>query len=131
MNSVGPLSNIVQHFAVSHGVNLLLANAVFRQPLWNSPGQSSPRAVLKLSIGGGTTLPHAESLIQGHGDQHYQVGSPAIQLSGGLELRAWHRLYWSGEYKFTRTREQVDIFAGKITTLLDSHHLLTGPVIHF
>jgi hypothetical protein len=36
-----------------------------------------------------------------------------------------------GEYKFTRTREQVDIFSGKIRELLASHHLVTGPVIHF
>lgn len=130
-NSIEPLNFIVQHFAISHGVNLLLANAVFRQPQWNGLTQSSPRALLTLSVGGGTSLPHAESVIEGHADEHYQVGSPAIQFAGSLELRVWQRLYWSGEYKFTRTHEQVAVFDGRVTVLLQSHHVVTGPVIHF
>jgi hypothetical protein len=36
-----------------------------------------------------------------------------------------------GEYKFTRVREQVDVNSGTATTLLESHHLVTGPAIHF
>jgi hypothetical protein len=62
---------------------------------------------------------------------HYQVGSPVIQAAAGVEMRLWRTLYWTGEYKFTRTREQVNVFSGTARSLLESHHLVTGPVIHF
>jgi hypothetical protein len=32
-----PVDTIVQRFSISHGVNLLLANVVFRQQLWRPP----------------------------------------------------------------------------------------------
>ncbi len=130
INTVEPINTIVQGFSISHGVNLLLANAAFRQPLGESAGKP-PRAMLEFRFGAGTTIPHAESIIEDHPDQHYQVGSPAIQLAGALEMRLWHRLYWSGEYKFTRVREQVGVYSGSVTSLLLSHHFVTGPVFHF
>jgi hypothetical protein len=69
--------------------------------------------------------------IDRRADEHYQVGSPAIQVAAGIRARLLHTIDQMGEYKFTRTREQVDIFSGKIRELLASHHLVTGPVIHF
>ncbi len=126
-----PINTIVQRFSISHGVNLLLANAVFRQELWRSDGEKPGPIILDLRFGAGSTIPHAESTIQGHADEHYQVGSPAIQAAGGIELRLWHRVYWTGEYKFTRIREKVNVISGTATSLLESHHIVTGPVIHF
>jgi hypothetical protein len=130
INTVEPINTVIQGFSISHGVNLLLANAVFREPLGQS-GDKRPRAMVEFRFGAGTTIPHAESIIEENPDQHYQVGSPAIQLASALEIRLWHRLYWSGEYKFTRVREQVSVYSGTVTSLLLSHHLVTGPVFHF
>jgi hypothetical protein len=131
VNAFEPIETVVQRFSISHGVNLILANVVFREQLWRIRGDRSPRLTLVLRLGAGTTHPHAESTVEGHADEHYQLGSPAIQLGGGIELRVWHRLYWMGEYKFTRTEEQVHVFGGKVTSLLHSHHVVTGPTIHF
>jgi hypothetical protein len=131
IRSRAPISTIVQRFSISHGVNLLLANAVFRQRLWGPVHEHPSRALLNLRFGVGATIPHPESTVQGHAEEHYQVGSPVIQIAGGIELRLWNHLYWTGEYKFTRTREQADVFSGTATTLLRSHHVVTGPVIHF
>jgi hypothetical protein len=131
INGAAPINSIVQRFSISHGVNLLLANAVFRHQLGRSATESSAPVYLVFRAGAGATIPHAESTIEGQTDEHYQVGSPAFQLAGGIEARIGRRLYWSGEYKFTQTRQHVAVHAGTAATLLQSHHLITGPVIHF
>ncbi len=69
--------------------------------------------------------------MQGAVDEHYQVGRPAIQLAGGAETHFWRRLYWTAEYKFTRTRQCVHVPSGAAETLLLSHHGATGFTIHF
>lgn len=131
VDSVQPVNRIVQRFSISHGVNLLLANAVLRQPLLEHPGEKLGTVVAVLRFGAGTTVPHAESTIEEHADEHYQVGSPAVQVAAGIEVRASRRLYWQAEYRLTRVRETVDVFAGNATTLLLSHHFVTGPLLRF
>jgi hypothetical protein len=126
-----PVNAIVQRFSISHGVNLLLANAIFRHELWRSNNERSARAYLSLRLGAGATIPHAESTVQQRTDEHYQVGSPALQFAGTIELRICKRWYWMGEYKFTRTSEQVDVSSGIAKSLLQTHHVVTGPNIHF
>ena len=131
VNTVQPADLLVQRFSISHGVNLLMANVVFRQPLWHSLSEPLGRLLIDTRLGGGATIPHPESTIQGRADEHYQIGRPVFAAAAGAELRLWRRLYWQGEYKYTRTRQRVDIFSGTAETLLQSHHLATGPVIHF
>lgn len=125
-----PVNAILQRFSISHGVNLLLTNAIFRQALWRSNLRAA-RAYVNVRLGAGATIPHAESTVQGRADEHYQAGSPALQFAGSIELRIWKRWYWMGEYKFTRTREQVDVSSGTANSLLQSHHVVTGPSVHF
>jgi len=130
LNVRQPVDTIVQSFSISHGLNLLLANVVFRQPLWRSRS-GARRLNLAVRLGAGTTFPHPESIIEGSADAHYQTGSPAIQFAGGVELHLWRKLWWIGEYKFTRTRQEVDVFSGTATSLLRTHHAVTGPAIRF
>jgi hypothetical protein len=122
---------IVQRFSISHGVNLLLGSAVFRHQIWRAGQGRFARGYVSLRLGAGASIPHAESIIQGLTDEHYQAGSPVLQMAGSLELRIYSRLYWMGEYKFTRTHEQVSVNSGTATSLLKSNHLVTGPSIHF
>jgi hypothetical protein len=44
-----------ERFSISHGVNLLLANAVFRQQLARRSSQELGRVMLELRLGAGTT----------------------------------------------------------------------------
>lgn len=126
-----PLGNIVQRFSISHGVNLLMANAALRHPVGASTDQSRPRLLLNLRAGLGVTIPHPETQINGVADEHYQVGSMVFQLAPGAELRLWDRVYWLADYKYTHTRQRVDIFSGTAETLLNSHHGVTGISLHF
>ena len=127
-----PIDTMIQSFGISHGVNFLMGDIVFRQQLWRPPSRNAlGRLILTLRFGAGATIPHAETIIESHADEHYQIGSPAIQLGGGVELSIWRKLHWMGEYKYTRTNETVNVYSGNATTLLQSHHVVTGPVIRF
>lgn len=127
-----PMDTIIQSFGISHGVNLLMGDIVFRQQLWSLPSRKGlGRLILTIRFGAGATIPHAETIIEGHADEHYQIGRTAIQLGGGLELSVWRKLHWMGEYKYTRTDERVQVYSGTAATLLQSHHVITGPLIQF
>ncbi|HYH00913.1 MAG TPA: hypothetical protein VD837_17425, partial [Terriglobales bacterium] len=69
-----PISTIVQRFNISHGVNLLMANISFRQPLWRGEAGDRDRLTLGFRFGAGSTIPHPESTIEGVADEHYQAG---------------------------------------------------------
>ncbi len=125
------MNTIVQRFSISHGNNLLLANAVVRQDFLRSPDEKLGRLVLTARTGVGATLPHAESTIFGVADEHYQVGRLALQVAAGAEFRLWRHLYGMAEYKFTRNRQRVDVVGGTAESLLLSHHVVTGVEVHF
>lgn len=114
-----PMESLVEQFSISHGLNMLLANLAWERRL-------GARSFLQLRLGAGPTVPHPESLIQGEGRQHYQLGRAAMQAAAGLELRLWRGLHALGEYKFTRTRQEVDVAAGRAETLVRSHHGVFG-----
>jgi hypothetical protein len=127
-----PMDTIIQRFSISHGVNLLLANIALRQQLWQSASRGGPgRLMLTFRIGLGGTIPHAETTIEEHANEHYQAGGIAGLVAGAGEVRVWSNVYWLAEYKYTRTRERLDVFSGNVTSLLRSQHIVTGPVVHF
>lgn len=126
-----PLRTIVARFSISHGVNLMMGNVVFRQDFWRKSEDKLGRVLLTTRFGVGGTIPHPESEILGAGDQHYEGGRPALQAAGGAELRLWRGLYWLGEYKYTRTRQRVRIVGGTAETLLHTHQVVTGLSYHF
>ncbi len=124
-----PMSAVVRAFSISHGLNLLLANLCFRKTL----AGAGPRGWLMLTarLGVGGSIPHVESDILGDSDQHYQAGGLAAQAAGGLEFRIWRGLYAVTEYKYTRTRQNVDIVGGTAETHVNSHHGIAGLDYHF
>jgi lipid A oxidase len=116
------MRDIVERFSISHGVNLLTANVVFRFPL-----AASHRAVtLTGRFGVGPTLPHGESDIDGVTQEQYELGSFAVMAAAGAEFRLWRQLHGVTEYKFSRTRETVDVSGGRATSTLRSHHVVFG-----
>ncbi len=131
ISAVVPAGAVVQSFSISHGVNLLLANAVFRLPLLPSPSGPAPRLALTARVGAGGSHPHPESQVLGAAFQHYQWGGYSLQAAAGLEYRVWHGLLWLGEYKFTRVHERVDISGGTAEGWFNSHHVVTGAAYRF
>jgi hypothetical protein len=112
----GPRSigEVLDRFSITHGVNLLLVNAVMRK--WGLVG--------RLGVGG--SIPHAESAAGGVSLERYQWGALSLQESAGAEIRIAGSLYASGEYKLTRTAQNVTIVSGSARTPLVTHHLVLG-----
>ncbi len=123
------LDQTVQLFSISHGANFALANLVFRQPLVTHP--KGDRVTVSARAGLGPTVPHAESTIAGAFQEQYELGSLGWQLAAGLEVRLMKGLHAIGEYKLTRTNQQVGVTGGHARTLLRTNHLVFGAGYRF
>jgi hypothetical protein len=130
INTELPLREIVQHYSISHGVNLLLFNVAARYRI-KYAAHTQGRLVLTARAGLGPTLPHTESLIEGRAQEQYEIGRLAWQTSGGAEFRLWRGLYALGEYKFTRTRQRGKVAQGTAESLLRTSHGVLGVSYHF
>jgi len=126
-----PLGEIVQQYSISHGVNLLLFNVAARYGVGRAPTSPPGRLIFTCRAGVGPSLPHTESNIEGRQQQQYEVGRPAWQVAGGVELKLWRGLYALGEYKFTRTRQEGKIASGSAESLLRTRHGVFGLSYYF
>lgn len=125
-----PVGSVLERFSITHGVNLLLANAVLRHQGAAGTG-SGPRWMLVGRVGAGASVPHVESQTpDGASLEQYEWGSLSLQAAGGAELRITRALYLSGEYKLTRTTQDVTIVGGSARTPLLTHHLAIGVSVH-
>jgi hypothetical protein len=126
-----PLGQIVQEYSISHGANLLLFNVAARWPLLRRHGDLRSRVILTTRVGGGPTIPHTESTLEGQRQQQYEWGRAAWQWAAGAELHLGRGFYVLGEHKFTRTRQRGKVFEGFAEALLRSHHGVFGVSYHF
>lgn len=115
-----PLASVVQRFAMSHGLNLILVNAAFRRHIGHS------RAAVVARAGLGPVLAHGETEIDGDRREDYQWAGVGLQAAGGLELRLWRGLHGLLEYKFTRARPQITVGGGSLEVTTLSHHVAIG-----
>jgi hypothetical protein len=123
------LDDIVEQYSISHGVNLLLFNAVGR---YSIGGRNGPdRLLLAGRFGAGPSIPHTESTIDGHHQEQYEAGRLGWQLAGGIELHMWRGLHALFEYKFTRTNQRGRVYLGQANSLLRSQHGIFGLTYHF
>jgi len=125
-----PLSSVVERLSISHGVNLLLVNAVIRR-VAGAATPADARWILTGRFGAGASVPHPESTIAGRSLERYEWGSFSLQAAGGIELRIAKRIALTGEYKLTRTVQDVTIADGSARTPLTTHHLAGGVVACF
>src|SRR5262245_40674874 len=123
-----PIAAILERFSITHGVNLVLVNAVVRHALGGDDPR--PRWLLTGRLGVGASVPHPESTIAGEDLEQYEWGAFSAQAAAGVEVRLAGRVYLAGEYKLTRTDQDVSVVHGSVTTPLTTHHLVTGVVVH-
>jgi hypothetical protein len=120
-----PLSSVIERFSITHGVNLLLVNAVARRRV-GFDGTAAPRWILSARLGAGASIPHAESTIGDTRLEGYQWGSLSAQAAAGIEMRVAKRLYLLGEYKLTHSVQNVMVAGGTADTPLTTHHVVAG-----
>ncbi len=116
------LSSVIGDFSITHGVNLLLVNAVMRR-------RTSPHWTFTARLGAGGSVPHPESTIGGQHVEGYEWGAISIQGAAGLELRLGSGLSLVGEYKLTRSVQDVTVAQGTARTPLTTHHVVAGIAI--
>jgi len=122
----GPVSGMermdarVQEYAMSHGLNFILLNAVSRQPI----GDNGSAFLLRGGIG--PTLPHAESIVGGASREQYEWAGVGLQASAGVDLHMTGRLSGLVEYKLTYAHPTISIVNGTGDMRAVSHHIAAG-----
>lgn len=120
----GALGPMVQRFSISHGLNLVLANVVWRTPLGKGV-QLTARA------GAGFAMPHGESQILGVYQEQYEISSAAFQGAVGIEKRFRQHISAFGELKLTTASPKVHVSGGTIDGRYFSQHAAFGLGVWF
>lgn len=123
-----PMDAVVQRHAMTHGLNFLLGNLVWRAPLGRDP--DGP-AVLVLRGGAGPVMPGVDSVVDHVSTQGYQFAGWGGHASAGLDLRIRGPLSATVDYKLTAARPKVDVAGGSAWMTAVSHHVAAGIAIGF
>jgi lipid A oxidase len=126
-----PIRAYADQFEVSHGLNMLLVNAVLRQGLLGGREPRDARIALIVRVGAGPTLPRPEVIVFGAAGGAYEMGPVAVQGAAGIETKLWRGLHLLTEYKYTLTPTSFAIPNGTASFDVHSHHFATGLAIHF
>ena len=102
-----PFSSIIEAFSITHGVNLLLVNAVARRRAGLDPAGDA-RWTFTARFGAGASIPHPESTIGGRPSEGYEWGALSVQAAAGVEARVTRVLSLIGEYKLTHVEANLD-----------------------
>jgi hypothetical protein len=124
-----PIDSLVESFNVSHGLNLVLANAVFQYGLLPQAGHPGGRFRLAGRVGGGVNISHFETdvrILPYH--EQYAYGGPVLQLAGGAHVPLWGPLGAMAEYKFTAVSPEGPINGGRVKARMNTHHVVGGIV---
>ena len=119
VREMAPMDRYVQRFEISHGVNLLTINALYRWPR----GRFEPY----VGAGVGTYVPHAESTVgERPHETSYRASGTAWQAFGGLHYRVTEHLGLFVEAKHDEGAVRVDVADGRARTRLRSWHAVAG-----
>ena len=127
-----PVDTRVQRFDISHGVNYLTLDAIFRYKLVDDPEQSpSGRVQLYAGVGLGPVITHAENTVGNlKGNAGYEVAGLGVQGFAGVRGLVWKYFGLFAEYKVTHSHLNVGVAAGRGRVDELSHHLVGGLTIH-
>jgi hypothetical protein len=125
---IARVSSIVQDFSITHGVNLLLVNAVLRRRA-HVDSAGNARWALTARFGAGASVPHPESTINGQHVEGYEWGAMSLQAAAGAEVHVIGPVSLAGEYKLTRSVQDVTVAEGTALTPLVTHHVAIGLAV--
>ena len=114
------MGEIVERYAMTHGLNFLVANFVARRPI------GSGRTALIVRAGAGGTIPHTETTVLGAAVDQYEYAGAGFHAAGGVDVRLNGRLSFVAEYKFTLARPEITLAGGSGRTAAATHHVAAG-----
>lgn len=120
------IGDTIQGFNMSHGLNFLTADVIYRWFLGPRGEGFLGRIQPYLGAGVGAVIPHVESTIGGVHFEQYQLHGPGAQGFLGINLdltRHWSVFF---EYKLSYADLDLTIPSGSIEVEPWTHHLVTG-----
>jgi hypothetical protein len=117
------MSEIVEQYQMTHGLNFVLVNLVTRTPIGAG---GSPRTALVARAGAGPVIPHAETRVAGRSQEQYEYAGVGAHAAAGLDLRLRGR--WSAliEYKLTIARPEIELASGTGRMTALTHQVAVG-----
>ena len=113
-------------FQLSHGLNFILGNVVYR----SSP-YCSGRCTLLARGGAGITYPHVEATFRGRTTYQYEFAGFGAQGGVGIELKAVDHFYVVGDARLTYARVRADLVdGGRLAGPFTTGHLDVGVAWH-
>jgi hypothetical protein len=115
---------LVQRFQLSHGLNFILVNVGFEQPV----GRHTSIAVRG---GAGPTRPHVEATVGGASRDEYAWGSIGLHAAVGVNVSLTPRVFLTGEVKQTYTRQRLAVGSARVGATFATTHVIAGLGIRF
>ena len=134
VDGVLPISDYIEDFNMSHGVNTLTFNGQYRWfPTGHRDSTLLGRMQLYTGLGFGFSIPHVEAKINGVQTYEYQAGAgPVVNGMMGVNYDIYGPLSGFGEYKLTYVDVEDDLTGGgTISTETVNHQLIFGLALHF
>ena len=134
VNAVEPVSNSIQDFNMSHGVNTITFNGQYR---WFPAGKRDQsflgRMQLYTGLGAGFSVPHVEATINGVKTYEYQAGAgPVVNGMLGVNYDIYSFLSGFALYKLTYVVVHDNLVGGgTLNSQTVIHQLFFGLAAHF
>jgi opacity protein-like surface antigen len=123
------MDQYVQRFELSHGVNMLSLNGIYR---WQDLSLLAGRLQPYVGLGLVHYRPHSENTVDNVAHETgYDASGYGYQLLGGAQYRLGSRWGLFGEVKFNSGHARVDIAGGEADTRLRTLHALGGLQYRF
>jgi hypothetical protein len=120
---------VVQHYAMSHGMNFALVNFVARIPFADHGAASRWSFVGR--AGAGPMFPHAETTVDGRSRSQYEAAGLGVQVAGGIDVRLAGWLSATADYKFGHARPEITIVDGTGQMSANVHQIAFGLAFGF
>jgi hypothetical protein len=132
VNTTAPVNSVIQQFNVSHGVNFLTLDALFRYRFLPNPEQfPNGRIQLYGGVGLGPVITHPETKIDNvRSEPGYEVAGLGVQSFAGVRVLLFKYVGLFAEYKFTHARLDLSVASGSGRVDLNTHHVVGGISIH-
>jgi hypothetical protein len=129
IDSTFPMSQIIQRYEMSHGLNYLMGNFVVRMAV--AKHDAAHPASVMLRAGAGPVVSGTDSQAGSILVHQYEHAGFGGQLAAGMDVplsRAWS---FMAEYKFTYSKPQISVGNGQGQTTAMASQIMFGLTLWF
>jgi lipid A oxidase len=133
VNDIEPISDSINHFSISHGLNFITADAFYRWSLGHRGEDFLGRFQPYLGAGVGVVIPHVETqIVGGPFEEDYQFHGPSVLAMAGLNFDITKHLSLFTEYKFSYAHlGAMQVPNGAISVDPMTHNFISGISFRF